>query len=196
MAVSQLYVMRTPQSESLILQSIDTRLIAIQQSMATHTRADDVTTAQVVMLYAIMRIYRSSSIALESIDRIPLRLMQHVVSKSMYCLQPHTNVSPSDWEDWIIDEGLRRCFFILHALDYVSNARQSVPTALCSLFSHAPLPCPSHVWDAPTTEEWAARHRVWEEFCSDSGSGSGSGSHSKALRAGDLIRWLRGEESG
>ncbi|KAL2139673.1 hypothetical protein VTI28DRAFT_4873 [Corynascus sepedonium] len=98
MAVSQLYIMRTPQSESLLLQSIETRLIAIQQSMATHTRADDVITAQVVMLYEIMRIHRSSSIALECIGRIPLRLMQHVVSKSTHCLQPHTNVSPTTWD--------------------------------------------------------------------------------------------------
>ncbi|KAL2165655.1 hypothetical protein VTG60DRAFT_4059 [Thermothelomyces hinnuleus] len=183
MEVAHLYSMRTPQSESFLLQSVDARLLT------THTRADDIATAQAVLLYAIMRIYRSGSMALERVHRISLEPMQHVVHKSMHCLQPHTNVTPDDWEEWIMDESLRspaRCFFTLHALDYVVNARQCVPTALCDIFPEAPLPCPSHIWDAPTAEEWAARYQAWDDFLPDA----------RHLRARDMHFWLGGKESG
>ncbi|KAL2151658.1 hypothetical protein VTH82DRAFT_6756 [Thermothelomyces myriococcoides] len=206
MAVAQLYSMRTPQCEPLLLQSIDERLIAIRKNLPTHTRADDIATAQAVLLYAIMRIYRSGSMAMERVHRISLELMHHVVHKSLRCLQPFTNVTPNDWEEWIMDESLRRCFFTLHALDYVVTARQCEPTALCGIFPDAPLPCPTHVWDAPTAEEWAARYRAWEESnrrlattttttttTSGGDGGSGGGGH---LRARDMHCWLGGKESG
>jgi hypothetical protein len=82
----------------VLLRSIDTQLISLQQTVGfdtpgckveansqgqlpTQTRADDVSMMQAVLLYAIMHIYRAEPTASQCIDRVPLRLMQ--VSSSM-----------------------------------------------------------------------------------------------------------------
>jgi hypothetical protein len=101
-------------------------------------------------------------------------------------MTPPTAPSPTAWQPWIIDESIRRGFFTLHGLDYVTNARQSNPTALCALFPSAPLPLPAHIWEAPTAEEWAARYCAWEEYCGGKGP----------LRGKDLLAWVRGKETG
>lgn len=74
----------------------------------------------------------------------------------------------------------------MHSLDYVVNARQGGPTALCGLFGEALLPCPDDVWAAPDADEWAARHRRWEARC-------GGG---EPLRGKHILSWLRGRETG
>ncbi|KAK4040433.1 hypothetical protein C8A01DRAFT_15677 [Parachaetomium inaequale] len=171
--LAQIYATRTPDVDSLLSRSIDTQLLLIQRNVT-------------VLLYAMLRIYRSGPTASECIDRVSLRLMQHVLSKSLHCMTPHTDVTPSDWESWIQDESIRRFFFTLHALDYVTHARQALPTELCALFSDAPLPCPLHIWEASTAEEWAVRYRAWEEYCSPGGP----------LRARDVLFWVQGKRSG
>ncbi|KAL2127454.1 hypothetical protein VTI74DRAFT_10699 [Chaetomium olivicolor] len=185
-AVAQLYATRTPQSESVLLKAIDSQLLQIQLKIPTNSRADDTETMQAVLFYASMRIYRKGPVAFESADRLSVRSMQHVLSKSLHAMTPHTNVGPSDWESWILDESIRRSFYHLHALDYVSHARQSHPTEICPLLPNAPLPCPAHIWEAPTAEEWARRYREWEEYCGAGG----------LLRAKDLLCWVRGKEAG
>ncbi|KAH6649421.1 hypothetical protein F5144DRAFT_624630 [Chaetomium tenue] len=185
-AVAHLYATATPQSYAVLLRSINTQLASLQRNITTQTRADDVSMMQAVLLYAMMCIYRSGPTASEGIDRVPLRLMQHVLSKNMHCIPPHTNVTSSDWESWIQNETLRRCFLTLHALDHVTHARQSLPGALCALFPDSPLPCPPDVWEAPTAEVWAARHRAWEDRCAPDGP----------VRAGEVLGWVWGQGAG
>ncbi|KAK4149238.1 hypothetical protein C8A00DRAFT_38159 [Chaetomidium leptoderma] len=79
-----------------------------------------------------------------------------------------------------------KSFFVYHALDYVSHARQSLPTVFCALFPDTPLPCPSHIWEAPTDTEWSVRYRAWEDFCGNCGP----------LRYKDILRWVLGKETG
>ncbi|KAK3899071.1 hypothetical protein C8A05DRAFT_37322 [Staphylotrichum tortipilum] len=81
-----------------------------------------------------------------------------------------------------------KSFVAFHALDYVAHARQSLPTTLCAHFPAAPLPCPAHIWEAPTAEEWARQHRVWEEVYPSAGDGG-------PLRERDLLCWMQGRES-
>jgi hypothetical protein len=38
----------------------------------------------------------------------PDNTLQHVLSKSLYCITPHINPSPDDWESWIQEESIRR----------------------------------------------------------------------------------------
>ncbi|KAK4097278.1 hypothetical protein N658DRAFT_479203 [Parathielavia hyrcaniae] len=186
-AVAQLYRTRTPASDPVLIRSIDAQLLQIQRNIARHTRAEDVTTIQATLLYAGMRLYRAGSTACETLDRVSLRLMQHVLSKSLHCITPHINPSPDDWESWIQDESIRRCFIILTSLDYAAHARQALPTALCAVFPDAPLPCPSRVWEPPSAEEWAVRYRSWEEeYCGGRGP----------LRGRDLLCWVQGRETG
>jgi hypothetical protein len=82
---------------------------------------------------------------------------------------------------------MNRSFFAFHALDYISHARQSLPTALCAVFPDTALPCPAHIWEAPTAEEWAERYRAWEEYCSSRGG---------VLRGRDVLSWVHGKETG
>ena len=50
------------------------------------------------------------------------------------------------------------------------------------------------MWEAPTAEEWATQHRAWEETW---GSGSDDGGNQPLpLKAGDILSWLRGKETG
>jgi hypothetical protein len=102
-------------------------------------------------------------------------------------MTPPSSPSPDTWQDWITDESIRRAFFTLHGLDYVTHARQAAPTALCALFASAPLPLPAHIWEAPTADEWAARYRAWEEYC---------GEEEDPLRGREVLAWVQGKESG
>ncbi|KAH6844724.1 hypothetical protein B0I37DRAFT_343250 [Chaetomium sp. MPI-CAGE-AT-0009] len=183
-AVAQLYTTTTPQSDAVLLRSINTQLLSLQRNLITQPRADDILMMQATLLYSMMRIYRSGPTASECIDRVPLRLMQHVLSKSINCMTPHTNVTPNDWESWIQDETLRRSFLTLHALDHVTHARHGSPGVMCAMFPASPLPCPPDVWEAPTAEAWAARHRAWEERCAPGGG---------PVRAGEVLAWVRGQ---
>ncbi|KAK3291037.1 uncharacterized protein B0H64DRAFT_427492 [Chaetomium fimeti] len=182
-AVAQLYATTTPQSDAVLLRFINTQLLSLQRNITTQPRADDISMMQATLLYSMMRIYRSGPMASECIDRVPLRLLQHVLSKSIHCMTPHTNVTPNDWESWIQDESLRRCFLTLHALDHVTHARAGLPGVICALFPASPLPCPPDVWEAPTAEAWAVRHRAWEARCAPGGP----------VRAGEVLAWVRGE---
>lgn len=54
------------------------------------------------------------------------------------------------------------------------------------MFPDSPLPCPPDVWEAPTAEEWAVRHRAWEERCAPDGP----------VRAGEVLDWVWGQGAG
>ncbi|KAK4118756.1 hypothetical protein N657DRAFT_650947 [Parathielavia appendiculata] len=182
-----MYATRTVQSDAVLLRAIDAQLGQFQLKVtAMQSERDEISMLQAVLLYACMRVYRAGPIASECIDRIPLRLMQHVLSKNLPCMTLPTNPLPTAWQDWIAIESIHRAFFTLHALDYVTQARQSAPTALCSFYPTAPLPLPTHIWEAPTADEWAARYRAWEKYCDAQGP----------LRGRDVLSWVQGKESG
>ena len=146
-----------------------------------------------------------------------LPTFQHIFGRRHSALTPGTNLQPSDWDEWILEESVRRyvifhfsfflymytprklrlnscqwkrCFFAAHALDYVIHARQGILSmVLCSLFPEAPLPCPAVVWEAPTAEAWAVEYRRWEESWNHQ-------SQPQPLKARHVICWVRGRETG
>ncbi|KAK3304848.1 uncharacterized protein B0T15DRAFT_576193 [Chaetomium strumarium] len=184
-SVGQLYMYtsRTAQSDAVLLRAIDTQLCQIQLKVPTmQTEREDLAMFQAVLMYAHMRVYRAGPVASECIDRVSLRLMQQIPPLH----DPPTSPAPNAWKSWITDESIRRSFFTLHGLDYVSHARQSAATVLCALFPSAPLPLPAHIWEAPKADEWAARYRAWEEYCGADGP----------LRGKDLLSWVQGKETG
>lgn len=122
----------------------------------------------------------------------------------MHCLEPEKNVQPENWRKWISDESTRRLvaavspnfrisstltdsprnFFALHALNVVSNSRKGFSTTMCHAFPEVPLPYPSHVWEAVSSEAWAFHHRSWGTYCG------------KPLLGIDLIHWANGKHTG
>lgn len=57
---------------------------------------------------------------------------------------------------------------------------------MCAIFPNTPLPCPPDVWEAPTAETWAVRHRAWEDRCGPEGP----------VKAGEVLAWVWGQGTG
>ncbi|SPN99158.1 uncharacterized protein DNG_02193 [Cephalotrichum gorgonifer] len=188
--LAPLYASGTPGSEGILLRAIDAQVLQINVQSTKHTLADDIAGMQAVLLCSAMRAYRGSSpIAQEPMSRMAARYCQHVLSKNLAAFQ--TATWPMDWESWIAYESLCRCFFALHIFDYVSNARYGLPADLCVHFAQGPLPCPEEIWEARTAAEWEGLYRAWE------GRGApGGGAEDRVLRGGDIVRWVRGIETG
>ncbi|KAK3306101.1 uncharacterized protein B0T15DRAFT_534337 [Chaetomium strumarium] len=108
-----MYAIQTGQSD-VVLRALDAQLAQIQLKVSKmQTAREDVEMLQAVLQYASMRVYRAGPIASECVDPISLRLMQHVLSKSLGSMSPPTSPtpsgpSPSAWQSWILDESIRR----------------------------------------------------------------------------------------
>lgn len=98
-----------------------------------NTHAEDVAALHGILLNCATRVYRTGPIAAELVDRVAARNLQvsrwsprkiqkekehqltgvplvhqHIFGKSMRVLTPYTNATPNEWEQWIIDESIRR----------------------------------------------------------------------------------------
>ncbi|CAH0046206.1 unnamed protein product [Clonostachys solani] len=182
--ISQFYLTRTVETEQVVLDMVNHEVQQLYSKRETLSRAEFLSAFQAVVIYSAMRIYSLNHYVNDLVDTIAMTFTQYVLRHSMHCLEPEKNVQPEDWRNWIRDESTRRNFFALHALNVVSNSRKSFSTTMCHAFPEVPLPYPSHVWEAVSSEAWAFHHRNWDTYCG------------KPLLGIDLIHWANGKHTG
>ncbi|KAH8896084.1 hypothetical protein GQ53DRAFT_851989 [Thozetella sp. PMI_491] len=164
----QIYLTNTPEFELYVLELLTDGLAALQV---------------MVMCYA-MHVYTTSPHVEDLVDTIATAFVQFIFRQDRQCLEPETNVQPTDWSDWITHESTRRNFFALHSLNIVSNRRTGYLATMCVGFPDVPLPYPTHVWEAATSESWAFHHLAWERYCGE------------PLRGKDVLAWVNGKITG
>ncbi|CAH0019268.1 unnamed protein product [Clonostachys rhizophaga] len=192
--ISQFYLTRTMETEQVVLDMVNHEVQQLYSKCSTIqreklSRVEFLSAFQAVVIYSAMRIYSLNHYVNDLVDTIAMTFTQYVLRHSMHCLEPEKNVQPENWRKWIQDESTRRLtsprnFFALHALNVVSNSRKGFSTTMCHAFPEVPLPYPSHVWEAVSSEAWAFHHRSWDTYCG------------KPLLGIDLIHWANGKHTG
>ncbi|CAG9987726.1 unnamed protein product [Clonostachys byssicola] len=187
--ISQFYLTRTVDTEQVVLDMVNHEVQQLYSKRSTIQReklsyVEFLSAFQAVVIYSAMRIYSLNHYVNDLVDTIAMTFTQYILRHSMHCLEPEKNVQPENWRKWIQDESTRRSFFALHALNVVSNSRKGFSTTMCHAFPEVPLPYPSHVWEAVSSEAWAFHHRSWDTYCG------------KPLLGIDLIHWANGKHTG
>ncbi|CAG9953992.1 unnamed protein product [Clonostachys rosea f. rosea IK726] len=116
MAILPLHISQTTQSHSILKKSVASQVKHIYSKAVKYPPSESLAAFQASILYSIMRTLCDSATLVPMIDEQTVRISQHILAKNVHCIDPDTNVQRGSWDDWVMEESMRRTFFYKYGI--------------------------------------------------------------------------------